>query len=267
MRRLRALTPAAGLLSVLVSACVADAADFELIGLTADNTLLRFDSSRPGEAVTVKAARVSGTLVGIDFRPADRRLYGLTSANDLYVIDPDTGAAKRVGTLTTGFEGGARAGFDFNPQSDRLRLVAHSGQNLRVHPDLGAAATDGPLHYAAKDRNRGRRAAVTAVAYTRSLPKTPATRTFGIDSALDLLVLQDPPNDGTLHTVGALGIDFGDRGGFDILTDARGGEHAFAVSGSHFYGIDLATGKATPLGTVGGGTFDLIGLTVDPAGH
>jgi hypothetical protein len=98
------------------------------------------------------------------------------------------------------------------------------------------------------------------VAYTNSIPATPVTKTFDIDSNLDVLVLQEPPNDGVLATVGPLGIDFGPMGGFDILTDGSGGDHAFAASGSTLYTIDLGTGAATTLGTIGDGSFNLVGL-------
>ncbi len=235
-----------------------------LIGLSGDNTLLVFDAGRPAEVRTVKVGRVGGTLLGIDFRPADGRLYGLSSANNLYALDPATGAATLVSTLTVPFDGGVRSGVDFNPQADRLRLVGTNAQNLRVHPDLGASATDGALAYARGDRHFGRKPSVTACAYTSSVARAPSTKTFDIDSALDVLVLQEPPNDGRLKTVGPLGVDFDVVGGFDILTDAAGRDHGFAASGSTLYRIDLVTGAATPLGTIGRGRPSLIGLAATP---
>ena len=200
--------------------------------------------------------------MGIDYRPADGRLYGVTTANNLYVIEPETGAATLVCSLTVAFDAGVRSAFDFNPQSDRLRIVGSNGQNLRVHPDIGAAATDGAVAYARKDRNFGKTPAITAMAYTSSIPRALATKTCDIDAALDVLALQEPPNDGTLHTVGPLGVDFDVLGGFDILTDAQGKDHAYAVSGSRLYTLDLETGAATLLGVVGGGSHRLFGLAV-----
>ncbi len=238
------------------------AAGVTLVGLTTDNTLVVFDAGRPSEVRTVKVGRVGGTLLGIDLRPADGRLYGLSTANNLYVLDPVTGAATLVSTLTVPFDGGVRSGVDFNPQADRLRLVGSNGQNLRVHPELGASATDGALAYARGDRHFGRKPAVTACAYTSSVARAPSTKTFDIDSALDVLVLQEPPNDGLLKTVGPLGVDFDGASGFDILTDAAGRDHGFAASRSTLYRIDLATGAASPLGTIGSGRSPLIGLAV-----
>jgi hypothetical protein len=233
----------------------------QLIGLLPDNVLVLFESSRPAELRTVRVTGISGKLLGIDFRPADRRLYGLSSTNDLYVLDPEGGVATRKSTLTVPFDGGTRSGLDFNPQSDRLRLVASNGQNLRVHPDLGAAATDGSLAYTRGDAAFAKRPLVTACAYTRSFSRAPSTKTFDIDAGLDVLVLQDPPNDGKLQTVGPLGVDFDVVGGFDIRSEPGGAERAFAVSGRALYAIDLATGAAKHLGTVGTGE-PFIGLAV-----
>jgi hypothetical protein len=195
----------------------------------------------------------------------DGRLYGITTTQDLYVIDADSGDARWISSLTLGFEGSERSGFDFNPQADRLRLLAASGQNLRVHVALGAVATDGPLAYAAGDRHAGERPNVTAVAYTDNVPEAPVTRTFDLDWKLDVLALQEPPNDGELQTVGPLGVDFGPLGGFDIYTERSGLERAYAVSGATLYAIDLATGAATRLGQVGDGGTPLIGLALVPA--
>ena len=263
----RTLAVACSLALCQLAAPSAPAADsgLRLIGLTADDTLVLFTPERPGQVRTVKVTKISGTLVGIDYRPANGRLYGLSTANNLYTIDPTTGAASTVATLTVPFEGGSRSGFDFNPQSDRLRLVGGRGQNLRVHPEIGAAATDGSLAYAAKDRNSRRTPVVAACAYTNSVHHATNTKTFDIDATLDVLVLQEPPNDGVLTTVGPLGVDFDEAAGFDIVTDEEGNDRAFAASGSALYSIDLETGKATRLGAIGQGTWRLVGLAAVPA--
>jgi len=259
---MRILTVAVVLLNVALN--VADARDFDLIALDGSNTLLRFNSARPGEVTVTKVSGVGGTLLGIDHRPANRLLYGLSSANDIYTIDPSSGAARLVSTLTVPFDAGPRSGLDFNPQTDRLRLVGGNGQNLRVHVDLGAAASDSPLRYAANDPNARKRPAISAAAYTSSVASAPATKLFDIDSDLDVLALQDPPNDGVLVTIGPLGADFGPLAGFDIVTES-GVDRAFAVSGTMLYEIELATGAAHPLGVVGApaGT-NLTGLSVVP---
>jgi hypothetical protein len=242
----------------------------EFVALTPGNTLVRFTAADPSQARALPITGVKGSLRGIDVRPANGRLYGITATYEIWVIDPASGKATRVSTLTAPFDGGEFAGMDFNPQSDRLRLVGIRGHNLRVHTDLGAAATDGPLKYVGKDRNAGRRPQVVAAAYTRSLPRTPTTKLFDIDAGLDVLAVQDPPNDGGLRTVGPLGVDFGPESGFDIVSGPGPAEAAWAATGSVLYRIDLATGAAARAGTIGDGTVRILGLAAllaAPAGR
>jgi uncharacterized protein DUF4394 len=251
---------------VLIATSIAHARDVELLALDDANTLVRFVVTRPENVTTTRITGVTGKLIGIDYRPANLRLYGVSDTNDVYTIDRASAVATSVATLTTAFDGGPRSGFDFNPQADRLRLVAASGQNLRVNVDLGAAAVDAPLRYAATDRNAGKRPAIAAAAYTSSVANAPSTKLFDIDADLDVLALQDPPNDGVLVTIGPLGVDFGPLAGFDILTEA-GVDRGFACSGSVLYEIDLATGAARPVGSLAlaPGT-SLIGLAAVPEG-
>jgi hypothetical protein len=231
-----------------------------LAALGEDGALVVFPADRPDTVRRVQPSAVGDRLIGIDTRPADGRLYGLTVANDLYRIDPGTGQATLISTLTVPFDGAARSGIDFNPQADRLRLVGVDGQNLRVHPTLGATAVDRPLAYRDGDPNAGRRPRVTAAAYTNAVAGAATTKLFVIDAERDVLVLQEPPNDGTLTTVGPLGVDFGPLGGFDIVTDAGGHDRAWAASGATVYTIDLGTGRATPAGTIGAPGLSVVSL-------
>jgi hypothetical protein len=232
----------------------------ELLALCDDGSMLAFHADRPAEVRRVAPQGVAGRLIGIDRRPADDRLYGVSTTNDLYRIDPRTGQATQVSTLTIPFDGDMRSGVDWNPQADRLRLVSRDGQNLRVNVDLGATAVDGALRYRDGDPGAGTRPRVTAAAYTRNVPAAPDTKLFDIDTSRDVLVLQDPPNDGVLTTVGPLGVDFGETGGFDIVTEPSGAEEAYAASGATLYAIDLNTGAARSLGTIGDGRATIVGL-------
>lgn len=252
-------------LALLPSGLAAESAriDTTLVALGADGTLLRFVASAPASAERVRPTPAGLVPIGIDVRPKNGKLYGLTSASDVYEIDPATGAATRIATLTIPFDAGDASAFDFNPQSDRLRLVGRNGQNLRVHPELGAAASDAAPAYARTDAHAGARPAVTGAAYTNAVADTPTTKLFDLDTALDVLVLQDPPNDGILTTIGALGVDFDAESGFDILT-LDGVDHAFAASRATLYAIDLTTGRATALGTIGDGSIRVTGLAALP---
>ena len=238
-----------------------------LIGSTEDGRLLLFQADRPEAARTVRPSGLSGRLVGIDSRPADGHLYGLTTSNDLYRIDPATGASTLVSTLTVPFDGDLRSGVAFNPQADRLRLVSADGQNLRVNVVLGATAVDTPLAYAPSDRNAGKRPRIAGAAYTNMVRDAPTTKLFEIDAEQDVLVLQDPPNDGLLTTIGALDADFASLSGFTIVTDAGGADRAYAATAGTLYTIDLTTGHATPVGPIGDPPVPLVSLAAVPGGR
>lgn len=227
------------------------------IGLSANNTLVTINPQGLGKRVKVKG--IDGNLQAIDFRPAKGQLYGLTDTDNLYTINLRNGQATFVSKLNSSFNGGFQSGFDFNPVVDRLRTVGSNDQNFRTNVDTGEVTVDGALAYVSGDVNAGVNPNVTASAYENSVAGATATRLFGIDYDLDVLVLQNPPNDGGLQTVGKLGVNFAPTGGFDIFTDAQGNNMAFAVSGSALYSIDLSTGAATRIARVSTG---FIGLAV-----
>src|SRR5262245_44655841 len=67
-----------------------------LVALTTDNRRFRFDSQSANQilATTPITGLFTGeSILGIDIRPFTAELYGVSSANSLYVIDPNTGAA------------------------------------------------------------------------------------------------------------------------------------------------------------------------------
>lgn len=251
------------------------AAAIGVTGLTDNNTLINFDSNNPTATSSVPVTGLqSGSLIGIDYRPANNLLYGVTDTNSIYTINADTGAASFVSTLSTPFTGDVASGIDFNPVPDRLRLVGSNDQNFRINVDTGATTVDSPLTYAAGDVNAGVNPRITAEAYTNSFsgppspagvtPPTRTTQLYGIDFGLDTLVVQNPPNAGTLNTIGSLGIDFDPTGGFDISSPASGVNTAFAATDSTLYTINLSTGAATSVGTIDGGNISLVGLAAEP---
>ena len=231
-----------------------------MVALTDDGALIVF---RLGEATSRRMVPtgVSGQLVGVDRRPADGKLYGVT-ASDVYTVDPASAEATLVSTLTVPFDGELRSGVDFTPQLDRLRLVSADGRNLRVNVALGATAVDAALAYAADDPHAGARPRVTAAAYANNRPGVATTTLFELDAGLDVLVIQNPANDGILKTVGPVGLDVPDLAGFDILTDPDGRDHAYAAWGTTLHGIDLATGRASVLGPIPGATRPVVSLAI-----
>ncbi len=229
--------------------------DAEAIVLTTDGRLARFDLATPWLApgtATISGLLPNEHVLAIDFRPATGQLYGLGSSSRLYTIDVGTGAATAIGSGFATLLAGTSFGFDFNPTVDRIRIVSDADQNLRAHPDTGAlAAVDLPLVYAATDPGTGVDPAVTAAAYTNSLGGATSTLLYTLDTTRDVLATQNPPNNGVLNTVGALGRDVGSASGFDIGSDGR----AFAVLqdnvGTFLVRIDLATGLATNVADLG----------------
>lgn len=222
--------------------------------------LVSIDSTQPGMAISpmsfISGLRSGERVVGIDYRPATGELYGLGDSSALYTLDPASGAATLVGTgFTNALNGGTHGfGFDFNPVIDRIRIVSDANQNFVAHPATGNAnvAVTTDVFYTAGDVNAGRDPNVVHHAYDRNFAGTGATQLYAIDTRLNMLVKQ-ANNAGTLTTVGALGVDAGDIGGFDISA----GNLAFAVfaeigtGSSVLYQLDLASGAATELGRIG----------------
>lgn len=239
----------------------------EFVALTDDNTLISFDPTNPGETDSTAISGVDGVLLGIDTRPANGLIYGITTTNNIYTIDAESGAATYVSTLNLPFTGGTISGLDFNPVADRLRLVGDNDQNFRINVDTGEVTADGTLAFAEGDINDGVNPNITAAAYTNSFDGTDSTQLYNLDTLLNDLVLQNPPNDGTLVTKGDLGIDLDTLGGFEIVSSPNGENTAFAVADGTLYNIDLDSGMAFSLGEIGTDATNLQGLTVVSGGN
>lgn len=232
--------------------------NFNIYGLTTANNLIRFNSARPNtilSTVAITNLQSGENVLGIDFRPATGELFALGSTSRIYRINIFTGAATAVGSLTTTLVG-TDFGFDFNPVPDRIRITSNSDQNLRANPADGTNVVDGTIAYAAGDPNAGANPNVVASGYTNSFAGTTTTTLYNIDSNLDILVTQNPPNNGTLNTIGSLGSNFTAEAGFDITPGNNTALAALQVSGatsSGLYRIDLTTGAASVIGPIGGG--------------
>lgn len=238
----------------------------ETLYVSTTNQLLRFDSASPGtlgSTLTVTGLQAGESLEGIDFRPANGQLYGLGSSGRLYTINVTTGAATQVGAPFSLV--GSRFGFDFNPTVDRIRVVSNLGQNLRLHPDTGAvAATDPNLAFALTDVNAGETPMATGAGYTNSLAGAITTTLYDLELNNDVLVTQNPANNGTLNTIGPLGVAAVDSFvGFDISARTKTAYAAINPGGgSILYRVDLSTGTALRVGTIGSGIAGITGLAV-----
>ncbi|MBC7801975.1 MAG: DUF4394 domain-containing protein, partial [Gemmatimonadaceae bacterium] len=228
--------------------------------------LAAFDSATPGVFSSVlNVTGIDGqTLRGIDFRPSTGQLFafvqpgfgqpGFSQSGSIFTIDTGTGAATFVSAVPSA--GAVDYGFAFNPVPDRIRLVSGDNTNLRINPVTGEVLTDTPLAYAATDPNAGVNPTVTGVAYTNQNPgQQTSTVLYGIDAATNSLVIQNPPNMGTLNTVGSLGVSLFDFGtgpgtGFDIdgATGLAFASLTTATGSNGLYSINLATGAASFVG-------------------
>jgi hypothetical protein len=242
-----------------------------LLALTSSNDLLQFDSVTPAtitRSTPLTGLQAGETALGLDFRPATGQLYVLGSTSRLYVVNPTTGVATSVGAAPFGTAlSGAAFGVDFNPVPDRLRIVSDTGQDLRINPNNGVDTVDTALAFAAGDPNAAADPNVVGSAYSNNVAGTSTTTLYGIDSNRDALVLQGSvggtptsPNTGQLTTVGPLGFDTTDQVGFDIsgvegsdLGTAFASLTAPGATTSRLFTVNLTTGAATSLGSIGGG--------------
>lgn len=259
----------------------------EFAALSGDNELLRFNVPTEGQArpnkdfrtETVDVKDVDGTLLGIDVRPSDGKVYGLSSENVIYTIDPDSGQTTKVSDLSVPFDGGVISGFDFNPVVDRLRIVGDNDQNYAVNVDTGEVSQGGDVAFP-DGADPSFNPNITAAAYTNSVGAPTQTTLYNIDPIEDVLLTQTPAQAGTLQIVGDFGLDFDFLGGFDIVATAPEGggdinNFAYAISDQQLYSIDLDSGAASRLGQLGscGGDFfdanpNQLSLTalIDPQG-
>jgi hypothetical protein len=224
------------------------------------NALIRFHSASPGtiqSAATITGLQPAETIVGIDVRPADGQLYGVGSTSRLYLLNALTGAATAMGPAFTPALDGTRFGVDFNPTVDRLRIVSDTNQNLRLNPATGAVIVDGAINPGTPD--------VAGAAYLNSVDGATVTTLYDIDAGTNQLLIQNPPNNGTLVAVGPLGVDPSGPLGFDISPLDNAAFAALQVGGvSGLFAVNLATGAATFLGAIGAGTDPIDGLAAMP---
>jgi hypothetical protein len=244
------------------------------------NTLVRFNTAAPGAVaapVAVTGLGPGDTLKAIDYRPANGLLYaiatdGTNAAVRTYTINPATGAATALGGPVVLPTPGTKWDINFNPTVDRIRVVNDQDENARLIPDTGALAAD--------DANLSPASAmIDAVAYANPVAGATATTLYALNRATNGLAMigglngTPSPNGGVVTEIGPLGVTFGaSPSAFDIATNNL----AFAAlrpsgGGLSLYTINLSSGAATLVGTIGDGTLILDdvaivdpGLTISP---
>lgn len=260
-----------------------------VFAVTASMELIRFNAGQPQRVLSrrpVTGLAPGERLVGIDYRVARGVLYAVSGSGRLYTLDTATAALQPVGAAPSALAlADGLTGFDFNPAADRIRVVTDTGRNLRLHPDTGAAVDGNPalggiqedpaLAYAPADRHAGQPPALAAAAYTYNKTDERLTTNFAVDRRLGTLVMQGSaegrtpvvsPNTGVLTTIGPLGLgplvdvsfDIGDLTGAALVA-----VRTAAQPRTRLHLVDLATGTAQAIGTVGDGA-PLVGLAVEP---
>jgi hypothetical protein len=217
--------------------------------LIGDDTIAIVDVTKKAAERSMKVSGTTGKLLGIDVRPADGMLYGVVADGTIVTIDPASGKATMKSKLETMLPADVMATIDFNPVADRLRIIGSDGTNLRANVDDGKVTKDGQLKFADADMHKGKTPKVVAGAYTNSVKGAKETVLYDID-ATGVMVKQTPPNDGILNSVGMLGAAAGNFA-FDIVS-SDGANEGWLMSGDMLYKVDLASGKASPVGAISG---------------
>lgn len=250
----------------LATTCLAAPAVAETaLALTGDRTLVMIDTATATVTGTTEVQGVT-RLLGIDWRPGNQTVIGVTDAQAIVVIDPATGATTPLSTMNTMLpvDGDAPVIVDVNPAADRLRFM--SGLvNHRVNMETGEVTVDGPLNWEAGDANAATPLMVVASGYINSHGKPEKTAMFNIDSGLNALLQQVKPNDGTNKTIGALGVTLDGPVALDVASTAAGANTAWLAANGGLHVLDLTTGAVTQSWPLMGMDQPIRDITVLPA--
>lgn len=262
-----------GLTSLMTTAALAallaasaTAANAATVAVLEDGTTISWVDTTTSKVTGSVKLDGGASLVGIDVRPADGKLYGLAQDGTIVTVDPKTGKWEKKSQLSEKLPAGATFSVDFNPVADRLRVIASDGTNLRINVDDGKTTVDGKLKYAETDQGKGKSPRVTAAGYINSVAGTKETALYDIDADTGWLLKQAPPNDGVLVTVGALGVKIDGPMAFDIWSDGKGGNSAWLLAGGKLHDVDLKTGVAKAVGTVMGLKGRITDMAILPGG-
>jgi hypothetical protein len=201
-----------------------------------------------------------GNLIGVDFRPADGKLYGLTDRGGLYTIDVSSsrfGQTTKVSNVNPRFTGGFGALVDFNPVLDALRIVGSNDQNIAVvngTTSLGTTAVQTSFTYAQGDVNFGKNPEIVGGAYNNNFVGATSTLFYLVDHDLDTLVTISNKNatgssntgSGLLQTIGSFvdeqgnALNMSPTTDFDIYTDSSGNNFLVGQTTRLLFSIDLS---------------------------
>merc|ERR1712000_38100 len=188
------------------------------VAVTASGDLITFKTDKPNKIwsrSSITGLVEGDSIVNIDFRPADGKLYAIGSKSNAYTISSD-GVATQVGDTFSPAIQGTAFGFDFNPSVtvDKARIVTDTDSNTVLTPGQGTVTvTD--VFYNAGDANEGADPNIVALGYSNSVPNADTTQLYAIDSHLNTFN-KLANSAGTLDTVGSLGVKVTDNVSLDI---------------------------------------------------
>jgi Domain of unknown function (DUF4394) len=233
----------------------------DIFALNTNNVLMVMRAGTTSFSRLVRLDDGNSNFVGMDFRPADGKLYVLTDTGILYTValgSANLGALTRVSTMSPRFNSGFQSLMDFNPQADAIRFIGNDNFNYAVAKDangiLNTTVVQTALSYPAPDVNAGKDPNVASGSYTNNRAGAQVTIFYGMDYALDTFVTIPPPAAGAssataggqLQTIGNLVTPAGARinlsplGDCDVFTNANGVNFLVGVSGRTLFTIDLS---------------------------
>ncbi len=245
-------TSMAAVAAVLLAAAATTAADAATLAALVDGKSIAWIDSDQKKVTGMVTLDGGASVVGIDVRPSDGKLYGVTADGVIVTIDAKSGKWEKKSQLSEKLPAGATISIDFNPAADRMRIIASTGMSLRVNVDDGKAVVDGSLKYAETDPNKGKTPNVTAAGYSNSFAGTKETALYDVDAASGMLLKQAPPNDGIVSGIGKLGVALDGPVAFDIWSDGKGANVGWLLAGGNLHTVDLATGAAKTAGAIVG---------------
>lgn len=236
-----------------------------LVGLNSQNQIATINTANISAAtnVSITGLAAGDRFVGIDLRPGNNTIYGISLSNKIYTVNETTGAATFVTNLGTAVVSSSLGyGIDFNPLADfnnvaSLRLISSAGDNYGINVTTGAVATQTSIG-----------TGFTGAGYSNSTPLptvAPAAPTlYYLNSTTDSLMKATSSfNNPSIVSVGMLGFDVLKANGFEVLPNDTAYAALNLDDGSSLatgiYSISLTTGAATLVGTYNG---TLSGLTV-----
>lgn len=228
------------------------------------NNLLMF-GSESGQAIS-RQVRITGVpilkrMIAIDFRPSNRRLYGVGNDSRVYTIDTLTGVATPVGApfspaIISSFD--IHFGMDFEPATDRIRLISNElGGNWSINPDDGTATTGNRPRYAAGDAHEGQVAHIGGLTYmpaaelpVGSMIQMSLSRA-GSDLCEDVVMAMDTELGQLITSCDAGGGDFTSLGDIPEIQGLACAEVDYSGPGGGLWALgQRANGLFNSLGTV-----------------